>query len=958
MNKKFRKIVAGLLSAAMAVPMTAGLTVPMSVSAYEVLGESTFDHKILPWHTVEAAPAKQYFVLEDGAVHITIMEPIGADYEKWDLQFRHRNLDFKKGHVYKVSCKVKSNRDGMELDSYIGNIRGDEEYFVLDGASEDDKMHMGPHMGGQWSMAPVRLTTEYQEFSGTFIPTKDIEAAEWTFQYARGSKYYGNAERGDELWFDDMSIEDTSDDSYIPPVNNYGYTSRSCSGLENNYISVNQLGYYPGRAKFATLGDNQGDVLNDADTIKLSGSDEYDIVRGSYEYEIVNTADDKVVYTGTTERAKKDNDSGDTVCKIDFTEFNEPGEYYIRIKDKEWRSFPFKIGNDIYSDSQNNMLTNALNYFYQNRSYTKIEEKFITSGEPNELAHNYNHDEASGFVLPHWCNKYKLNSAKDVVENGSSKINTSGGWFNGADYDKSMTEGGISVWMLQNMYERATFTKSGVKKFADNSGTVVIPETGNDYPDILDECRYELDYMSKMKVPEDEETWGKYAGLYYHSAQGVNFKPVNLDYEHENECVYAVQPPSFAATLNYAACAAQGARLWAEYDAEYAKELMESAKAAYQAYLDNYYKAASDEYYNPESQYASLYNLDDGDLEVSDDAYWAACELFISANKLDDENADFYYKELSGYKDAFEFQSRVTGGNNDDYSLTFFNNGNTAAAGSMSLLLNSNFLDCDKCTVLETSLIEAAACYIETENDQGYGIPYLYDGPGANYDDGIFYVYGYGFESASNERVLSNLLAMAYAYDMTGNDKYINGVATGLDYLFGNNPLSYSYITGYGSYHVQNPMHKYWQHEADKTLPKAPDGVIVSGPSVQGMDQYMQALGFVKDDAEASSERYYADSIESVGSNESSLSCNAALAWIVSFMQDEAPTEIVATDVNGDINADGKLNMTDAVLLQKWLLGNTATKLSNAEACDFCKDGVLDVFDLIAMKKAIIKSSN
>ena len=56
------------------------------------------------------------------------------------------SLDFKKGHEYKVSFKSKVKRSGMELYSFIGNLSGIEEYFVLDGLTND--MHMGPHMDG------------------------------------------------------------------------------------------------------------------------------------------------------------------------------------------------------------------------------------------------------------------------------------------------------------------------------------------------------------------------------------------------------------------------------------------------------------------------------------------------------------------------------------------------------------------------------------------------------------------------------------------------------------------------------------------------------------------------------------------------------------------------------------------------------------------------------------------
>lgn len=58
-------------------------------------------------------------------------------------------------------------------------------------------------------------------------------------------------------------------------------------------------------------------------------------------------------------------------------------------------------------------------------------------------------------------------------------------------------------------------------------------------------------------------------------------------------------------------------------------------------------------------------------------------------------------------------------------------------------------------------------------------------------------------------------------------------------------------------------------------------------------------------------------------------------------------------DVSGDVNADGVFNISDAVMLQKWLL-NDGTELDDWKAGDFCQDNILDVFDFCLMKKELI----
>lgn len=60
--------------------------------------------------------------------------------------------------------------------------------------------------------------------------------------------------------------------------------------------------------------------------------------------------------------------------------------------------------------------------------------------------------------------------------------------------------------------------------------------------------------------------------------------------------------------------------------------------------------------------------------------------------------------------------------------------------------------------------------------------------------------------------------------------------------------------------------------------------------------------------------------------------------------------------VKGDINGDGKFNISDAVLLQKWLLAVPDTKLKGPKMADICKDGSIDVFDLTMMKKMLLSA--
>jgi hypothetical protein len=66
-----------------------------------------------------------------------------------------------------------------------------------------------------------------------------------------------------------------------------------------------------------------------------------------------------------------------------------------------------------------------------------------------------------------------------------------------------------------------------------------------------------------------------------------------------------------------------------------------------------------------------------------------------------------------------------------------------------------------------------------------------------------------------------------------------------------------------------------------------------------------------------------------------------------------------STDISetlmGDVNNDGAFNVSDVVLLQKWLLAVPDTHLANWKVANFCDDDRLNVFDLCVMQSALIE---
>src|SRR5690606_23357500 len=84
--------------------------------------------------------------------------------------------------------------------------------------------------------------------------------------------------------------------------------------------------------------------------------------------------------------------------------------------------------------------------------------------------------------------------------------------------------------------------------------------------------------------------------------------------------------PSTAATLNFVATAAQGARLFKDYDADYAAELLANARVAWAAAL------ANPEIYAPAADGNNGGGPYDDD-NVTDEFYWAAAELYLTTGE-------------------------------------------------------------------------------------------------------------------------------------------------------------------------------------------------------------------------------------------------------------------------------------------------------------------------------------
>ncbi|MEU5614627.1 glycoside hydrolase family 9 protein [Streptomyces sparsogenes] len=526
---------------------------------------------------------------------------------------------------------------------------------------------------------------------------------------------------------------------------------------------------------------------------------------------------------GTTTPAGVDPSSGQNVQTFDFSKVTQKGKGYTVIVDGK-ESEPFTIGDDIYSS----LRRDSLAYFYQNRSGIKIDADIVGG----KYARPAGHDKAAAH-----------GGDTDVpCQSGvcDYRRNVSGGWYDAGDQGKYVVNGGISVAQLMSAFERTRTTKGADPKPLGD-GRLRVPEHGNGVPDILDEARWEMDFLMRMQVPQGKPL----AGMAFHKVhddQWTGF-PTRPDQDKQQRELHA---PSTAATLNLAATAAQSARLFKPYDPRFAARSLHVAETAWAAAKAHPDVIAGDQ----DSTGGGAY----GDSDVGDEFYWAAAELFITTG----DNA---------YRQAV-LQSPLHG----DVEALFPRGGalswsKVAGLGALDLATVPNKLTDKQRDAVRRTVIRAADRYAADSAKSAYGVPYAPKG-GA-------------YEWGSNSQVLNNMVVLATAHDLTGKTRYRDAVLRGMDYLLGANPLNQSYVTGYGERNSHHQHHRFWAHQIDHKLPNPAPGSLAGGPNSGLQDPVAQKK--LKGCAPA---MCYIDDIMSFSTNEITINWNAPLAWISSYADD------------------------------------------------------------------------
>ncbi len=545
-------------------------------------------------------------------------------------------------------------------------------------------------------------------------------------------------------------------------------------------IKVNQVGYVAAGQKLAYVGQYMG----------TGGPMPFNIPTFT-----VEDSQGKTVYTGTASVRNVDvNNTGQNVYELDFSALKTNGSYKLYVPGVG-TSYMFRIGNDVY----NEVLSNAMKGAYQERSGTELTEKYtrFTHG-PSHMQDAFvmNHD-----PLPAWFRE-RFDSQGDTSKKDSQGLRayyptslsgqhivTTKGHYDAGDYGKYVVNGSLFVGNILAAYD--AFPQKLMKD------DLQLPESGDGVPDILEEAKWELDWLENMQDPQD-------GGVF------CIVKPDGAVEYYENRTMDAASPSKRLLYPKDTTCTAH-----------YAAAL---AKAASSSFIKKYYPDASDRYLakaekawtflEKNSGYLGWHHYgvkDEFDTDKSmDERVWASIELYnATGNSI---YKDFF---LSHHKPEYErwgWNTLFEASGQADYACAF-----STRSGIEQMK--------DRC---RKEIIKAADSHVKDSQDRAYRLS-MSDAP-LNYRDFTYFF--------PQERIIQLLIASA----ITDNKApYLDTAINNWNYVLGANPTGYSFVTGIGSKRFREVVST--QSVYDGIKPPVPGLPIGMGNNFGYLEVYASKLG-------------------------------------------------------------------------------------------------------------------
>ena len=514
----------------------------------------------------------------------------------------------------------------------------------------------------------------------------------------------------------------------------------------------------------------------------------------------------EVVYEGTfaDERVISKNGDGDTYTG-DFSEFTTEGKYYISADGLD-NSYSFEIGNNVFDE----IAKETVRMLYLQRCGCETTD---------ELAGLFAHPECHN-------TEAKIYGTNDYID-------VTGGWHDAGDYGRYVVAGSKTIADLFMTYEDSKASRG------DNYD---IPESGNGVPDILDEARYELEWMLKMQAEN---------GGVYHKVTCAGFPDVVLPQNETEELI--VSPISTTATGDFAAVMAKASVIYKPYDAAFASKCREASVKAYE-YMEENAEKDKTGFTNPSDIVTGEYP--DGDNK--DEYIWAAVELYLTTGdqayltkvrELTDKtfNGGLGWADMGTYAMYDFLKSKGYMETPVEFNLPADDN------RSMQEIYAS-MSDVDYCRM---KFSEKMKLFAETALEYSTTDPYF----------SSLRVYPWG----SNMTIANNGILYRMMYNLAGDEIYNEYARYQIDYLLGVNAVAYSYVTGFGEHAAEHPHHR-----PSQALGKAMPGMLVGGPNTTPADPY--AIKVLSKKVGGSS---YCDNDSAYSINEIAIYWNSPLIYLL-----------------------------------------------------------------------------
>jgi len=541
-------------------------------------------------------------------------------------------------------------------------------------------------------------------------------------------------------------------------------------------IKVDQVGYLPAASKIALISTSGANAQN---------------------FSVKRSSDNSVAFEGKLGVAVHDPNTGDDVEAADFSTLRESGRYYVDVPGVG-RSWNFSIESNVYSRAYKL----AMLGFYGQRCGAGLD----LGPEFREYKHS----------ACHLKGEFHSTSGK------SGERDNVGGWHDAGDYGRYVVNSGISTGSLLWAWELYAAKLKNIK--------LEIPESGNGTPDILNEARWNVEWMLKMQ-DDDGGVWHKQTSTHF-----AGFVlPEDDTLPGEVIGTGAAPYKSTCATADLAAVAAIAARVYKPFDKKFAAKNLRAARLAWRWSE----KHPNVTFKNPPGISTGEY----GDRDCRDERVWAAAELWRTTG--DPAYNRFF---LNNYAD---FQPKLDAPAAEGWR-------EVAPMGLWTYALaNLKGSDASAVSAIRKNSLELAMRIAQRTSADPYRVSLVAKD----------YVWG------SNGVAASYGMQVLVAHAFSPDPALLTAANDDLHYLLGRNTFSLSWMTQLGEHPYRHPHHR--PSGADKNEEPWP-GLLSGGPNAGRQDEVLAALP-----KELPPAKVYADDQGSYASNEIAINWQAALVFLL-----------------------------------------------------------------------------